>query len=88
MITLNDQQELAIKTVRDKIKSGQKIITIAGFAGTGKTTLVNYIIESLGYTIEDVAFAAFTGKASLVLQQKGIPATTLHALLYLSLIHI
>ena len=84
MITLNDQQELAIKTVRDKIKSGQKIITIAGFAGTGKTTLVNYIIESLGYTIEDVAFAAFTGKASLVLQQKGIPATTLHALLYTS----
>ena len=84
MITLNSQQELAIKTVKDKISSGQKIITIAGFAGTGKTTLVNYIIESLGYTIEDVAFAAFTGKASLVLQQKGIPATTLHALLYTS----
>lgn len=84
MITLNSQQELAIQTVKNKIKSGQKIITIAGFAGTGKTTLVNYIIESLGYNIEDVAFAAFTGKASLVLQQKGIPAVTLHALLYTS----
>lgn len=84
MITLTLEQENAIKIVKEKIKCGQKIITIAGYAGTGKTTLVNYIIEALGYLTEEVAFASFTGKASLVLQQKGLPATTLHALLYSS----
>lgn len=84
MITLTKQQDEAIQTVKQKLKDGQKIVTIAGFAGTGKTTLVNYIIESLGYSIEDVAFATFTGKASLVLQKKGIPAITLHSLLYTS----
>ena len=84
MITLTKQQDEAIQLVKQKIKDGQKIVTIAGYAGTGKTTLVNYIIESFGYSLEDVAFAAFTGKASLVLQKKGIPAKTLHALLYTS----
>lgn len=84
MITLTKQQDEAIQIVKQKLKDGQKIVTIAGFAGTGKTTLVNYIIESLGYSIEDVAFATFTGKASLVLQKKGIPAITLHSLLYTS----
>ena len=84
MITLTKLQDEAIQIVKQKIKEKQKIITIAGYAGTGKTTLVNYIIESLGYNQKEVAFAAFTGKASLVLQQKGIPATTLHSLLYTS----
>jgi exodeoxyribonuclease-5 len=84
MITLTKEQELAIQTVKQKIKDRQPIITIAGYAGTGKTTLVKYIIEALNLGQDQVAFACFTGKASLVLQQKGIPATTLHSLLYIS----
>ena len=82
MITLTSQQELAINEVKKLLNNRQSIITIAGYAGTGKTTLVQYIIEALNYRIDDVAFACFTGKASLVLQQKGIPATTLHSLLF------
>jgi exodeoxyribonuclease-5 len=84
MIVLTVQQENAIKEVKKMLSQKKPLITIAGFAGTGKTTLVQYLIESLGYTLDDVAFACFTGKASLVLQQKGIPATTLHSLLYIS----
>lgn len=84
MIVLTQQQEWTIKEVKKLLIQKKPIITIAGFAGTGKTTLVQYLIESLGYTLDDVAFACFTGKASLVLQQKGIPATTLHSLLYIS----
>ena len=82
LITLTSQQELAINEVKRLLSQRQPIITIAGYAGTGKTTLVQYIIEALNYQMNDVAFACFTGKASLVLQQKGIPATTLHSLLY------
>jgi len=49
---------------------------------TGKSTLVSAIIDELGIDIKDVAFATFTGKASLVLTMKGCPATTIHKLIY------
>ena len=32
--------------------------------------------------MDSTAFATFTGKASLVLQNKGLPATTIHKLIY------
>ena len=52
--------------------------------GTGKSTLVSFIIDALGVEPEvDVAFIAFTGKASEVLRNKGNPnAQTAHKLLY------
>lgn len=52
--------------------------------GSGKTTLIKYIISALPINPEeDVAYVALTGKASCVLQQKGCPnATTAHKLLY------
>lgn len=52
--------------------------------GTGKSTLVSFIIDALGVDPEtDVAFIAFTGKASEVLRNKGNPnAQTAHKLLY------
>lgn len=52
-------------------------------AGTGKSTLVKFIIEALNVNSEDVCYAAFTGKAAEVLRKKGNPnACTLHKLLY------
>lgn len=56
-------------------------------AGTGKSTLVKFIIEALSdYNINpetDVCFATFTGKAAQVLLSKGNKnVTTLHKLLY------
>lgn len=52
-------------------------------AGTGKSTLVKFIISALNLNQEDVAYVAFTGKAANVLTQKGCPnATTAHKLLY------
>lgn len=56
---------------------------IAGYAGTGKSTLVSFIIDALDIDKDDVAYVAYTGKASLVLKEKGCPnATTAHKLLY------
>lgn len=52
-------------------------------AGTGKSTLVKFIIAALNLEPEEVAYIAFTGKAAKVLAQKGCPnATTAHKLLY------
>ena len=54
-------------------------------AGTGKTTLVQFIIKELKLRDSDVVFISFTGKASLVLRNKGCPnAMTAHKLLYYS----
>jgi exodeoxyribonuclease V len=52
---------------------------LAGYAGTGKTTLAAKIARSKG----TVAFGAFTGKAAAVLRKKGChDATTIDALIY------
>lgn len=54
-----------------------------GFAGTGKTTTIRAIIAELGLAMgSDVLFAAFTGKAALVMQRNGLPARTIHSLIY------
>ena len=53
---------------------------LAGYAGTGKSTLATHIAEQ-----EDgkVKFAAFTGKAARVMRQKGcVGAKTIHSLIY------
>lgn len=55
-------------------------------AGTGKSTLIKYIISTLNLNPQtDVCYIAFTGKAATVLQSKGCPnAKTAHKLLYKS----
>lgn len=51
--------------------------------GSGKSTIVKFIIAALGLAPEEVAYVAFTGKAATVLAQKGCQnATTAHKLLY------
>lgn len=49
---------------------------------TGKSTIVNLLIEDFNLKPEEVCFATYTGKAALVLQQKKIPAVTIHKLIY------
>ena len=56
---------------------------IAGYAGSGKSTLVKFIISALNIPEEKIAYVAYTGKAANVLKNKGCPnATTAHKLLY------
>ena len=51
--------------------------------GSGKSTLVRFIIEALGVNEDEVAYCTFTGKAAEVLRKKGNPnSITLHKLLY------
>lgn len=81
---LTPQQERAIKACRSWFKSdthNQQIFRIFGYAGTGKTTIAKLLAADCG----NVAFATFTGKASLVLRKRGCAgATTLHSLAYVA----
>ena len=82
-ITLTRKQEEGLKLAVDRYRHNESYTCIAGYAGTGKSTLVNFIIKALDIPEEHIAYCAYTGKASLILQQKGCPgATTAHRLLY------
>lgn len=75
------EQENAIKAVSKWHKKGEKqIFRLFGFAGTGKTTIAQHIAEHIG---GEVYFAAFTGKAALMLRKRGAEeASTIHSLIY------
>lgn len=84
-LILTDGQEKGLKIAVERYKNGEPYTCIAGYAGVGKSTLVSHIIEALNISPQDVCYAAFTGKASLVLREKGCEnSMTLHRLLYYS----
>lgn len=76
------QQDAALAAIKAWFDGGgQQPFYLAGYAGTGKTTLAK---EVLNLCTPNALFAAFTGKAALVLAQKGCPgASTIHSLIYL-----
>lgn len=63
------------------LKGGrEQIFRIFGYAGTGKTTIAQELAKNVSGT---VLFAAFTGKAAMVMQSKGCwGASTIHSLIY------
>ncbi len=78
------QQETAIARVVEwlahtHVPSNPQVFFLAGYAGTGKSTLARHLAGSF----RNPVFAAFTGKAASVLREKGCAgATTLHSLMY------
>lgn len=100
-LTLSKDQEAAKETILDwygeAIGNGG-LLKFAGYAGTGKTTLLGAIIHELHNEFEGVrgtvpggplriAYCAFTGKASNVLRQKLELSEddfcgTIHSLIY------
>ena len=80
---LTKKQEEGLKIALDRYRNNEKYVVIGGYAGTGKSTLVKFIIEALDVEPSKVAYATFTGKAAEVLRKKGnANAMTLHRLLY------
>ena len=81
---LTNKQEEGLRTAVDRYKHREPWTCISGFAGSGKSTLIKFIIDALNLNpLEDVAYCTFTGKAAQVLRQKGCPnAMTAHRLLY------
>lgn len=80
---LNEKQKEGLHLAVTRYDQNFKYTVIAGYAGTGKTTLVRHIIQEIGIEEDFVCYAAFTGKAAEVLRSKGNKnAMTLHRLLY------
>ena len=85
---LTIKQQLGLQVAVQRFKNKEKYTCISGYAGSGKSTLVMFIVQSLpGIDPEtDVVYATFTGKAAQVLLKKGNKnVSTLHKLLYESL---
>ena len=83
MILTAKQQE-GLRIAVERYKNREPWTVISGYAGSGKSTLIKFIIAALDVDPEtEVCYVAFTGKAANVLAQKGCPnATTAHKLLY------
>jgi len=75
------EQSAALDKVGQWLKAGEpQVFRMFGYAGVGKTTLARHIAEAAR---GEAAFAAFTGKAALVMRSKGcVGASTIHALIY------
>ena len=75
------QQDKALQEVSAWLKRGRpQVFRLFGFADTGKTTLARHLAEHLD---GEVVFAAYTGKAALVMRSRGCPeARTIHSLIY------
>lgn len=83
MIILNSGQEKAVKTIKEWWNSGEhQTITLTGAAGTGKTTVLNSVLDELNIKDHQNRRVAFTGKAALVMILNGLSATTIHQLIY------
>lgn len=82
---LTQKQQEGLELAVKRYHEGAPYTCIAGYAGTGKSTLVKFIVSALNLRQSDIAYIAFTGKAALVLKDKGCPnAMTAHRLLYQS----
>lgn len=82
-MVLTNKQEEGLKIAVARFKANEPWTCISGYAGTGKSTLIKFIIAALGVNPKDVCYVAYTGKAAQVLKQKGCPnPITAHKLLY------
>jgi len=90
-VSLTEMQTRAIAAIRDWYlhrTHEQQVFRAFGYAGVGKSTITAMAIEALGLEpmtpggLGGVLFAAFTGKAALVMTRKGTSAQTIHSLIY------
>ncbi len=73
------EQTRALDRVAAWLRAGEpQVFRLFGYAGVGKTTLARHIAAGAR---GEAVFAAFTGKAALVLRSKGCAgASTIHSL--------
>ena len=65
---LTAKQEQGLKIAVERYKNKERYTVIAGYAGSGKSTLIKFIISALRvHPEEEVCYVAFTGKAATVL---------------------
>lgn len=75
------QQDEALQAVSRWLKeaNGPQVFRLFGWAGTGKSTLARHLAQG----VKSVKYAAFTGKAAMVMRKYGAKgASTIHSLIY------
>ena len=82
---LTKRQEEGLKIAVERHRANEKYTVIAGYAGTGKSTLVRYIIKALDVEENRVCYCAFTGKAAEVLRKKEIKMFVLFINYYMNI---
>ena len=87
-MNLSKDQIAAKKTILDWIHSSKRssYLTLGGYAGTGKSTLIAEVRKSLPDNWR-VAFCAFTGKATGVMKEKLLKVDALNGNDIISTIH-
>lgn len=84
-ITLSSDQTNALDTLKDFMLSKNTSITLVGYAGTGKTTIIQDFVHHLESVYYNFVLCAPTHRAKLVLSQAtNREAITLHNLLSLA----
>lgn len=84
-IELTDEQEALKKEIIHWYRNfpyGKPYYYYSGAAGTGKTTVIHSVIDELGLKMNEIMSCAYVGKAVLVLMRHGLPASTIHSLIY------
>ncbi|MES9681847.1 AAA family ATPase [Gottfriedia acidiceleris] len=85
-ITLTPNQQSVVAKIKRWFTTthGYGKFELAGYAGVGKSTVIDFILEELGIHRDYVRMCAPTGTASLVLKQKtpDYDSSTLHRLFY------
>lgn len=82
-IILTDEQKILIQKLKSWYFNRVKpYFAYSGAPGTGKTTVINALIDELKLKEDEFITAAYVGKAVLVLLRKGLRASTIHSLIY------
>lgn len=80
---VNDEQEAALNSMLDFVKSDETHMTLSGYAGTGKTSIVEILARKLNNDFIKVKFCATTNTAAQILTSKvrkaGYTASTVHS---------
>ncbi len=82
MITLTTSQQSVLDQIKSFIQSDANIFILRGYAGTGKTTMIQTVVEEISKNT-DVVLMAPTGRAARVLATKtNHKASTIHRAIY------
>ncbi len=84
-VTLTTDQDNAQKLIHDWFfHTKDKVFVLAGYAGTGKTFLIDYVVREVLHLAvgREAVFVSPTGKAAANLVKNGTVAGTVHSLIY------
>ena len=85
-IKLTTSQENVLKQILDFVNnSNDRVFILKGYAGTGKTTLMRFLIQELEASHKDYRLLASTGRAAKVLanlSNRNGSTSTIHTMIY------